>query len=131
MESINTRFKLLRKACNKTQTEWGKILGLSVSGVSEIESGRRNVTEQHIIMLSNWNEQHINIDWLRNGGSENDMFKADFEIDDLADFCAEITEGKDPFIAEMLLKYRKLSPKHKQAIWEIFEELQKKEEEEN
>ncbi len=82
-------------------------------------------------MLSNWNEQHINIDWLRNGGSENDMFKADFEIDDLADFCAEITEGKDPFIAEMLLKYRKLSPKHKQAIWEIFEELQKKEEEEN
>ena len=129
MEAINIRFKMLRKACKKNQTEWGKILGIKASGVSDIESGRRNVTEQHIIMLSNWKEQHINIDWLRNGGPEKDMFKTDFEIDDLSDYCAEITEGKDPFIAEMLLKYRKLSPKHKQAIWEIFEEFQKEEEE--
>ncbi len=129
MEAINTRFKELRKACEKTQAEWGQILGISTSGVSDIESGRRNVTKQHIIMLSNWKERHINIDWLQKGGPISDMFKADFDIDELNDYCAEITEGKDPFIADMLLRYKNLSPKHKKAIWEIYEELQKKEEE--
>ncbi len=54
MESINVRFKDLRKACNKTQEDMGHILGLSRSGISEIESGRRSVTEQHLIMLKNW-----------------------------------------------------------------------------
>ncbi len=128
METINDRFRRLRIQCNKSQEEFGKILGLTRSGVSDIENGRRDVNERHIIMLSNWKDVHINVDWLRNGGPDEDMFKVDFEIDELADYCAEISEGKDPFIADMLLKYRKLSPRHKQAIWEIYEELQKKEE---
>lgn len=128
METINDRFRLLRMKCNKSQEEFGKILGLSRSGVSEIESGRREVNERHIIMLSNWKDVRVNIDWLRNGGPDEDMFKVEFEIDELADYCAEISIGKDPFIADMLLKYKNLSPKHKQAIWEIYEELQKKEE---
>ena len=128
MNTINERFKELREACNKTQTEWGKILGIKTSGVSDIENNRRNVTEKHLIMLSNWKEFHVNIDWLRNGGSDNDMFKQEFEIDELSDYCAEITEGKDLFISEMLLKYKKLSPQHKKAIWEIYEEWTKKKE---
>lgn len=127
METINTRFKLLRKACKKNQTDWGKILGIKASGVSDIESGRRNVTEQHLIMLSNWKERHININWLRYGGPESDMFKKIFETDELADYCGEISEGKDPFIADMLLKYKKLSPEHKQAIWEIYKSFKKEE----
>ena len=48
---MNSRIKELRKSLDKSQEEFGKILGLSKSGVSEIEAGRRNVTEQHIIML--------------------------------------------------------------------------------
>lgn len=75
MESINLRFKQLRKECGKTQAEMGKVLGLSVSGISEIEAGRRNVTDQHIIMLRNWNEYSINEEWLRNGtGGDENMF---------------------------------------------------------
>ena len=62
MEDINIRFKELRKACRKTQIEWGKILGISSSGVADVESGRRNVTEKHLIMLSNWHERKINIE---------------------------------------------------------------------
>lgn len=72
MKDINLRFKELRKKCGKTQTEMGKVLGLSVSGVSDIENGRRNVTEQHLIMLSNWKENLVNINWLRSG--EGEMF---------------------------------------------------------
>ena len=67
---MNERFKELRKALGLTQSEFGKILGLSTSGVSDIESGRRNVTEQHLIMLSNYKKKIINIEWLRTGDGE-------------------------------------------------------------
>lgn len=67
---MNERFKELRKALGLTQSEFGKILGLSTSGISDIESGRRNVTEQHLIMLSNYKKKIINIGWLRTGDGE-------------------------------------------------------------
>lgn len=67
---MNERFKELRKALGLTQSEFGKILGLSTSGVSDIESGRRNVTDQHLIMLSNYKKKIINIEWLRTGDGE-------------------------------------------------------------
>ena len=70
MDAINERFIKLRKACKKSQTEFSKVLGLSRSGVSEIESGRRNVTEKHLVILSNWDEYNVNIDWLRTGNGE-------------------------------------------------------------
>lgn len=70
MESINERFIELRKACRKSQTDFSKVLGLSRSGVADIETGRRNVTEKHLIMLSNWEEYNVNIDWLRTGNGE-------------------------------------------------------------
>lgn len=78
METINDRFKQLRKACHKTQEEWGRILGITRTGVAEIESGRRNVNEKHLVMLSNWQEHKVNIEWLRTGegGDENKFIKA-------------------------------------------------------
>ena len=72
MNTMNERFMKLRKACGKNQSEFAKILGLSRSGVTAIETGQRNVTEKHLIMLSNWKEHNINIDWLRTG--KGDMF---------------------------------------------------------
>lgn len=70
MDAINERFVELRKACKKNQAEFAKALGLSRSGVGDIEAGRRNVTEKHLIMLSNWDEYNVNIDWLRTGNGE-------------------------------------------------------------
>ena len=62
----------MRKACKKSQTDFSRVLGLSRSGIADIETGRRNVTEKHLIMLSNWDEYNVNINWLRTG--EGDMF---------------------------------------------------------
>lgn len=56
MDEINVRFIELRRACDKNQTEWGKIIGVSRSGIASIETGQRKVTEKHLIMLSNWKE---------------------------------------------------------------------------
>lgn len=68
--TINSRFKMLREACNKSQEELGKAIGISKSGISDIENGRRRVTEQHIIMLRNWSEFSVNEEWLRTGQGE-------------------------------------------------------------
>ena len=48
---INKRFRELRKMCKKSQEEWADIMGLSRSGIADIEAGRRNVTEKHIKLL--------------------------------------------------------------------------------
>ena len=66
---MNERLRKIRIEQKMSQEEFGKWLGISKSGVSEIESGRRNVTEQHIIMLKN---HGVNEHWLRTG--EGEMF---------------------------------------------------------
>lgn len=123
MKEINTRFKLLRESCKKTQAEFGKILGLSVSGVSDIERGKRNVTDQHIIMLSNWHEKKININWLRTGegGAEN-MFLHP-EQNDLTARAAALLEEKDPLFETLVITYSKLTSESKKMLLDFFKEL--------
>lgn len=121
METVNDRFRILRKECGKTQSEMGKVLGLSVSGVSEIEKGRRNVTEQHLIMLSNWKERFVNIDWLRTG--EGEMFIELPEEDETAAIVYELLgpEKNELFdlILEVIRTYKELSPSSQQVMREF------------
>lgn len=63
---INSRFKELRQYLNLSQQELGELLGISKSGVSEIENNRRNVTEQHIKMLLA-SEHSVSEEWIRFG----------------------------------------------------------------
>lgn len=125
MESVNDRFKILRKKCGKTQSEMGKVLGLSVSGVSEIEKGRRNVTEQHLIMLSNWKERIVNIDWLRTG--EGEMFLQIPEEDETAALVYDLL-GPDKksfynIVLETIKAYKKLSPNSQKVINELIDNV--------
>lgn len=106
MDPINERFKVLRKQCNKTQTEWGKILGIQTSGISDIEKGRRRVTEQHIIMLRNWNDFKINEKWLRTG--EGEMFLTP-QKNDLIAKAALLLGDHDPVFEAFVDTYSKLS----------------------
>lgn len=107
MDEINVRFKELRKACNKTQEEWGKILGITRSGESEIENGRRKVTDKHLIMLGNWTEKNINIDWLKTGKGE--MFKAVSREAEIAALTADLFKDDASFKTKLILALSKLS----------------------
>lgn len=116
---MNKRFRALRKALGLTQGEFGKILGLTTSGVSEIESGRRNVTEQHLIMLSNYKEKPIDVNWIRTG--EGEMFLPVLEEDEMALYVSELLEdeGDNPLytiIKEVMHTYSELSPKSQEVI---------------
>lgn len=71
MDELNIRFKEMRKSLRKSQKEIGDAIGLSNSGISNIESGLRSVTERHIKLLEA--AFNINEHWLRTG--EGSMIK--------------------------------------------------------
>lgn len=63
---MNERIAELRKALRLTLAEFGQKVGISGSGVSDVENGRRKVQERHIrLILAAWPD--VSEDWLRNG----------------------------------------------------------------
>lgn len=65
MDSINERIKELRQSLHMSQEEFGKTIGLSKSGISNIESGARSVRDAHIkLICSSFN---VSENWLRTG----------------------------------------------------------------
>jgi len=65
---LNTRVKQIRKILKLSQEEFASRLGITAAGISRIESGKRNLTEQMLIHICK--EFNVNEDWLRNGKGE-------------------------------------------------------------
>lgn len=118
---INKRFRELRKICKKSQEEWADIMGLSRSGITEIEAGRRNVTEKHIKLLSiePIDGRYINEDWLRTG--DGDPFKKLTRSQVITDFAADLIKEDDSFKTRLIEALAKLNDDE----WEILEKLAK------
>ncbi len=119
---INKRFRELRKICKKSQEEWADIMGLSRSGITEIEAGRRNVTEKHIKLLSieSIDGKYINEDWLRTG--DGDPFKKLTRNQAITDFAADLIKEDDSFKSRLIEALAKLGDDD----WEALERLAKK-----
>lgn len=123
METINDRFKNLRKACHKTQDEFAEIFGMTRSGICDIEKGRNKVTEKHLLMLSNWHERKINIEWLRTGdGGSDNMFLHPEENDLIAQSAALLGE-KDQLFEALVITYSKLTSDNKQVLLDFFKDF--------
>lgn len=90
---MNDRIKELRKAMNLSQEKFGELLGITKSGVSDIESGRRKVTDQHVIMLVN---NGVSEEWLRTGSG--DMFVPGIKDKQISAMLADVMKsGEDSF----------------------------------
>ena len=123
LDTINKRFRDVRKSCGKNQEEWGKILGITRPGVSDIESGRRNVTDKHIKLLcSNPIEtKHINEEWLRTG--EGEMF---IEIPEESEFeaaAAQLSKENDVVAMQALIQYWKLDAASRESVRQYIKNL--------
>lgn len=118
---VNKRFRELRKMCKKSQEEWADIMGLSRSGITEIEAGRRNVTEKHIKLLSiePIDGRYINEDWLRTG--DGDPFKKLTRSQVITDFAADLIKEDESFKTRLIEALAKLEDDE----WEILEKLAK------
>lgn len=112
---MNERIKQLRKALGFSQEKFGELLGISKSGVSDIESGRRNVTEQHIIMLKN---QNVNENWLRTG--EGEMFIELSRDEQIAEFVGRtLSTESESFKKRFIAMLAKLD----ESDWETLEKI--------
>ena len=127
---INQRFRQLRETLNKTQTEWADIIGLSRSGIADIEAGRRNVTEKHIKLLcvEPIQGKYINEEWLRSGNGK--PFKELLEEDEVAAYVSDLLEDEDgnplySIIKEIMHTYSELTPKSQEVIRDFSAQLLK------
>lgn len=113
METINDRFRKLRKECGKTQEEWADIMGLARTGISDIESGRRNVTDKHIKILETWKERRINPDYLKSGSEP--MF-LEPQKNELIARAAALLGEKDPVFEAFVSTYSQLSKENRKVL---------------
>lgn len=118
MQEINKRFGELRKTLKLNQEEFGKILGISKSGISDIESGRRSVTDKHIIMLVNFKNYNISERWLRFG--DGNMFTEPTCNEAITKWAASITKSDDnTFPKKFVTMLTKLSAEE----WQFLEKI--------
>lgn len=126
IETINDRIKKLRATLNKSQKDFGASLGIKPNSVSDIETGKNNVTEQNIkaICLENWDGKKVNESWLRTGeGGDGNMFKKEFLEDEYMAYATEIGNGASDRIKKAIIKYGRLSPENKKIIDDALELL--------
>lgn len=113
---MNERLKTIRKELSLSQEAFGKKLGVTGAGISKIESGNRNLTEQMVLAICR--EFNVREEWLRNGGGE--MF-LDFTEDVFSKAAA--TLSNDAFVRSLIVEYWKLDEDSKKLFRNFIHKL--------
>lgn len=126
--TANERLRFVREELSLSQADFGEIIGLSRSGVSEIEAGRRNVTEKHIKMLTIQpvDGKYINEEWLRSG--EGEPFKKLSKEEEIASYVEDLlSDGTENPLYEIILDimrtYSELTPKSQEVLRDFSRKL--------
>ena len=115
---MNERVKELRKALGLSGEKFGEKIGLKKVAVSQIETGRNNLTEQNIISICR--EFKVNEDWLRYGTGE--MFKEKSLDEEIISFIGDIQwDAEDNFKKRFISAIAKLND----SEWEVIEKIMK------
>lgn len=106
---MNERIKLLRTILGLSGEKFGERIGLSKFAISNIETGKNNLTEQTIISLCR--EYNVNEEWLRTGNGE--MF-----IETKESFLENISKqfSLDDLDIKIIESYLNLSPDGREFI---------------
>lgn len=119
---MNDRIKELRKAMNLSQEKFGELLGITKSGVSDIESGRRKVTDQHVIMLAN---NGVSEEWLRTG--KGSMFVPKSKDEEISEMLADIQKsGEDSFRHRLVSALVRLDDDGRNKLEELIDMISNK-----
>lgn len=110
----NDRIKELRLALGLNQQEFGARIGIKVSAVSYLESGKSRLTESNAILICR--EFNVNRDWLLNGTGE--MFQPNSQ--DAVDALAEQYD-LTPLERDMVENYCRLSKAQRLAFWDVMQ----------
>ncbi len=113
-----SRLIKLRAALNNmSQEELGERIGLSRSGISNIEKGKRALNDRHIKLICT--EFNVNETWLRTG--EGEMFRALSPDEEFTRIMMEIQVSEDPLIRRIIAAYWKLNPAEKAAVQKMVQ----------
>ena len=106
---MNERVKELRKTLGLSGEKFGEMIGVKRSAISDIETGRNNLTEQMIKSICF--AYNVNEDWLRNGFG--DMF-----IETQEDYLNGLSQRYhlDDLAKSILEGYFSLKPEHRDVI---------------
>ncbi len=123
---MNERLKKLRKTLELTQQEFADRIGIKRNTLATYESGRNEPIDAVVSLICR--EFNVNEDWLRNGGSDDDMFVKLNEDEELAMYTQMLLDSTtDDIVANMVKKficiYEKLDPDSKKILMNIADEL--------
>lgn len=96
MSTIGERFLLLRESLGKdgrkmSQTEFGKRIGLTQTGVAAVENDKNGASESAILNIVR--EFHVNETWLRTG--EGEMFRPMTRTNEISAFIGKALKADD------------------------------------
>lgn len=116
----NERVKQLRKFLDLTLEKFGDRLGVTKVAISNIENGKRAVTEQMSKAICR--EFNVNEDWLRNGVG--DMFKQ--RDGTFSEILSELDDSDDDFIKSFITVYMELDEDSKEVLRQIATKMSEK-----
>ena len=108
-DKMNERIKILRKTLKLSGEKFGEKLGVKRSAISDLETGRNNLSEQMLLAICR--EYNVNEKWLRNG--EGEMF-----IETKESFLNNISKqySLDDLDIKIIESYLNLSPDGREFI---------------
>lgn len=107
------RVKLIRKTKDLTMEKFGKRIGMGSSSISDIENGRRFLTNQ--TFLSICREFDVSEHWLRTG--EGEMFIQKSRSDEISAFVGDILSGDSDFRQKFISVLARMTPDE----WKLLE----------
>lgn len=116
---MNTRLRDLRKTLKMTQAEFGEKLGITAAAISDIEKGRRNLTDRNINLICD--KFFVNEEWLRNGSG--DIFISQLPEDDFSRLLSEIEEGNDDQLKTTIKMFIQLDEKGRKIVLDLIKSL--------
>ena len=113
---MGERVKELRKALGLSGEKFGEKIGLKRNSLSQIETGKNNLSEQNILAICR--EFNVNEEWLRTGSGE--MFK-DITLDEeIISFIGDIQwDASNTFKKRFISAIAKLNEEE----WKVLEKI--------
>lgn len=109
---MDKRLKELRNRLGLTQKEFGEKIGVTNFTISDIEKGKRTLTDRNMNLICE--KYNVNKEWLETGSGE--MFRPVLPVDEFSQLLSEIEDSEDEFIKNALWTYWQLDEKSKKVI---------------
>lgn len=97
---MNERLRKLRKTLDLTQREFGERLGVKGNTIAQYELGRNEPIDAVLSLICR--EFGVSEDWLRNGGSDDDMFIKLSKDEELAMCTQMLLDSTDDVVADLI-----------------------------